>query len=1157
LVAFTKLRLHGFKSFAEPVELRIEPGLTGIVGPNGCGKSNLVEGLRWAMGESSARRLRGGEMDELIFAGNDKRPSRNLAEVQISLDDPEGRAPAAFNESDSLLVSRKLVRDGGSKYKINGRDARASDVRLLFADLASGAASNALVPQGKVAALIDAKPEDRRALLEEAASITGLYARRREAELRLKAAQRNLERLDDLRGLLSGRQRGLRSQARAAQRYQELEQRIRQIAVTLALSQWQEAEALRSACEAERASSAQEASQRERERLAAERELEQQEIALEAQRQAEQQARVALQRLEQEATLLARDATQVEQDRQVLTARLQELALDAAREAERSEAAQQRLAALESEATELDAELTRLTPRLAALSAEVEKQSEALSQQQASLAAQQTAEALVQRQLADAEAAAQRARNRNDMARAELAGLHKTANPTDLNSEALERLAAELEAAETAQATAGRARDKAEAALTAQETALHTARQAADDTRRQRDALRSEAEGLARLLAPDPKQTGGETLRHQLQVTAGWEAAVSAALGARLDASLDAHPEAQDKQPHFRPAETRDFNWPVGIVPLASQLAAPEAASAALAGLGIAETAAQAEAAQAALLPGQSVTSRAGGLWCWDGFVIPPESQSRDANWLRQQTRAVALTAELAPLQERYAAQTAEVEAAEAARNQARSQQQQARQNLSEQETAVRAAQAALQAAQTRLYAQRQAEAEQAAQRLAAEAGMAESDRAKATADQALTAARQALDNLEAKGERQALEAAVRDAETALATNRQAVEQVQRALATARAQSGAISSRRFDWQGQAKNAHHQQQIIQKRQQESKLELDALASRPEALRDKSTALQHEIDQQQALLSQAAEDLAKQQGQTQLARQQSRTAEQSATEARNREIRAESAAEHARERSLTLAQQIEAEFGVTAQSLASEPPPRSISQSASADELNRQRDQLERERNALGSVNLAAQAELGALSEELDALNREYEDVAQALSKLRQSLNRLNRQGRKRLTETLQVVDKAFHQLFVHLFDGGKAELQLVGDDPLDAGLEVLAMPPGKTLTRLGLLSGGEQTLTATALIFAAFQANPSPICVLDEVDAPLDESNVVRFIELVRRLSEETGTRFLVVTHHGVTMAKLDRLYGVTMAERGVSQLVSLDLNAALQYQSAA
>ena len=207
--------------------------------------------------------------------------------------------------------------------------------------------------------------------------------------------------------------------------------------------------------------------------------------------------------------------------------------------------------------------------------------------------------------------------------------------------------------------------------------------------------------------------------------------------------------------------------------------------------------------------------------------------------------------------------------------------------------------------------------------------------------------------------------------------------------------------------------------------------------------------------------------------------------------------------------------------------------------------------------MGSVNLAAQAELGALSEELDALNREYEDVAQALSKLRQSLNRLNRQGRKRLTETLQVVDKAFRQLFVHLFDGGKAELQLVGDDPLDAGLEVLAMPPGKTLTRLGLLSGGEQTLTATALIFAAFQANPSPICVLDEVDAPLDESNVVRFIELVRRLSEETGTRFLVVTHHGVTMAKLDRLYGVTMAERGVSQLVSLDLNAALQYQSAA
>ena len=263
-------------------------------------------------------------------------------------------------------------------------------------------------------------------------------------------------------------------------------------------------------------------------------------MALEAQRQAEQQARVALQRLEQEATLLARDANQVEQDRQVLTARLQELALDAAREAERSEAAEQRLAALENEAAELDAELTRLTPRLAALSAEVEKQSEALSQQQASLAAHQTAEALVQRQLADAEAAAQRAKTETIRPAPNSPRCTRPQAPTGPNSEALERLAAELEAAETAQATASRARDKAEAALTAQETALHTARQAADDTRRQRDALRSQAEGLARLLAPDPKQTGGETLRHQLQVTAGWEAAVSAALGARLDASLDA-----------------------------------------------------------------------------------------------------------------------------------------------------------------------------------------------------------------------------------------------------------------------------------------------------------------------------------------------------------------------------------------------------------------------------------------------------------------------------------------------------------------------------------------------------------------------------------------------------------------------------------------
>ena len=227
MVQFTKLKLSGFKSFVDPVELHIQHGLTGVVGPNGCGKSNLVEALRWAMGETSAKRMRGGEMDDVIFSGTAGRPSRNIAEVALLLDNGERNAPAAMNDSAELEVTRRIERGSGSQYRVNGREVRARDVQLLFADSATGAHSTALVSQGRVGALINAKPTDRRSLLEEAAGITGLHSRRHEAELRLRAAETNLERLDDVIATLETQLQGLKKQARQASRYRNLAGHIR------------------------------------------------------------------------------------------------------------------------------------------------------------------------------------------------------------------------------------------------------------------------------------------------------------------------------------------------------------------------------------------------------------------------------------------------------------------------------------------------------------------------------------------------------------------------------------------------------------------------------------------------------------------------------------------------------------------------------------------------------------------------------------------------------------------------------------------------------------------------------------------------------------------------------------------------------------------
>ncbi|HIJ38658.1 MAG TPA: AAA family ATPase, partial [Rhodospirillaceae bacterium] len=240
MIHFRSLRLSGFKSFVDPTEMLIEPGLTGIVGPNGCGKSNLVEALRWVMGEASAKQMRGGEMDDVIFGGSARRPARNLAEVCLVLDNAERQAPSQFNDADELEVVRRLDRGQGSHYKVNGREVRARDVQILFADAATGARSTAIVSQGRIGAIINAKPADRRTLLEEAAGIGGLHSRRHEAELRLKAAEANLLRLDDVLTALNSQLQGLKRQARQAARYRSLSEQIRKVEGKLLAALWQQ-----------------------------------------------------------------------------------------------------------------------------------------------------------------------------------------------------------------------------------------------------------------------------------------------------------------------------------------------------------------------------------------------------------------------------------------------------------------------------------------------------------------------------------------------------------------------------------------------------------------------------------------------------------------------------------------------------------------------------------------------------------------------------------------------------------------------------------------------------------------------------------------------------------------------------------------------------
>ncbi|MFD1380682.1 AAA family ATPase [Fodinicurvata halophila] len=408
MVQFVRLRLSGFKSFVDSTELLIEPGTTAIVGPNGCGKSNLVEALRWVMGETSAKRLRGGEMDDVIFGGSANRPPRNLAEVGLSLDNRDRTAPASLNDQDELEIVRRIERDKGSTYRVNGREVRARDVQLLFADAASGAQSTAIVSQGRVGALINAKPTDRRMLLEEAAGISGLHSRRHEAELRLKAAEANLERLDDVAGTMESQLQSLRKQARQATRYRNIAEQLRRQEALLLHLEWLEARA-----QDERAREALKAAKTTVEDLteqaaAAAREQAAAANALPELRQQEAAASAALQRLVSERDTLQDEETRVTEARSQAEARLAQIDSDLKRAQSLSEDAAEARTRLDEEQNRLqkagqgdDEARQEAIARRDALAAELTAREEEIAAQAEAIANDEARRSTLERRLAD------------------------------------------------------------------------------------------------------------------------------------------------------------------------------------------------------------------------------------------------------------------------------------------------------------------------------------------------------------------------------------------------------------------------------------------------------------------------------------------------------------------------------------------------------------------------------------------------------------------------------------------------------------------------------------------------------------------------------------------------------------------------------------
>jgi chromosome segregation protein len=1139
---FQKLHVAGFKTFVEPADFLIEPGLNGLVGPNGCGKSNLVDALRWVMGESSSKNMRGAEMDDVIFSGSGNRPARNMAEVRLTLDNSSRTAPAAFNDSEVIEVARHIEREAGSTFRVNGREVRARDVQLLFADASTGSRSPAMVRQGQIGELISVKPQQRRRILEEAAGIAGLYSRRHEAELRLKAAEDNLVRLDDVVKQIEAQIDALKRQARQATRYRALAGDIKRHEALLALVNFSEANAHVAAAEQKASAELTRVAdatlhQAETARLQAVAAHE-----LPPLREAEAAAGSELQKL-----VLARETLEGEERR--ARARLAELE----RRIAQMNADLTREQALIEDAASVLARLDREAEELAALSdgdAEAEASTRGkLSEAEAVLATSEAALAAAQSAYSNAEA--QRIALTKTL-HDETQRLSQFAAELAKVTDELTRLRAEIadahhdEGLHAAHERARAAASEAEKVMLAAETAHAGARQAEAETRapwqeaeRKAQTLATEARTLAKLLTA-PTGSRWPAVVEEISVTKGYEAALGAALGDDLDASTDLEAPA-----HWALLSAdNDPSLPAGIETLGQYVSAPPALARRLAQIGVVSQA-DGQARQAELRPGQRLVSVEGDLWRWDGLRLAAEAPTPAARRLAEKNRLGDLSREAEMARQKADAAKAKAEAAQAdVRGKAEAEAKARQAHREATHAAERAREAAAEAERKKAQvAARLSAREEAAQRLASSRDEAEANRAQAGADLAALAATTDL--------AMALEAARATAaqdRTATAEARASLQALVHDMQSRAKRLGAIGDERGSWQTRRDRALSQIGEFESRANEAIAEQKKLADAPNEFLQLRRNLMNQIEAAEETRRASADARAAAEERLAGADRASRAALDEMSTAREEKARSEARLEAARERLAAVTHHIETELQCEPAALAPLAKVERDAELPDAASVESKLEHLKAERERLGNVNLRADEELNEAETRRSSLATEREDLTEAIRRLRQAIGNLNKEGRERLLVAFDTVNAHFKDLFSTLFDGGAAELKLVeSDDPLEAGLEIMAQPPGKKMQVLTLLSGGEQALTALSLIFAVFLTNPSPICVLDEVDAPLDDANVERFCDLLDQMVKRTDTRFLTITHNPITMARMDRLFGVTMAERGVSQLVSVEL----------
>ncbi len=1163
----TKIKLAGFKSFVDPTNVTFPSNLTGVVGPNGCGKSNVIDAVRWVMGELSAKHLRGDSMADVVFNGSSARKPVGKASVELVFDNSDGKIGGNYAAFAEVSLRREVSRDGSSGYFINGARCRRKDITQLFLGTGLGSRSYAIIEQGMISRVIEAKSDEMRAFIEEAAGISKYKERRKETESRIRDTRENLERLQDLRDEIDKQIRHLQRQATIAKKYQSLKDRERQLTAELLALRLRDLDS---------GAEVQDSAMRETELAmqSALADLRAAEAAIETQRQFHTERSEAVSEVQGRYYGIGADISRTESQVQFAreTRELKRQDLQESRQTLQSLVTQ--IERDEAELAQIRDELTRLGPELEAAQTQESAASAQLAEAEQGQAAWQQRWEAFNQQLGRYNQVVQVEQARIEQLENQLRRLRSQRDRLDIERDNLIEQESQGQLFELGQRES-EAREAADGLSRRLDQALGEVqglrqRQAESEgrleqARQQRERSRAELMSIEALQrAALGRADGGmdqwlqsrglaerSRLAESLAVDAGFERAVETVLGDYLEAVC-----ADDIDPLVDSLVTVDRGSLVLIDSSVAAAPSGEVASAEwlrtrvrgpavlldwLHGVRVVDSLSAALASRGSLQAGESFITRS-GEWVGRHWLRIARGDDEHAGVLAREQR-------LKELRE-------EVDLKESAVRAAEQELQQVREGMSVAERRRDEVQAQIQAAHRshadvlgQLEASRARVQESVARRQRLDLEAQEVQREMAQSEEAITRARTELERgrealAELDGQRGELDAAREDAREALNAARtaaQAAQLVARDLLV-RAEGRRTAASSMDT-SLVRASEQRTQVTDKiATLESELAgADApIAELEQSLTD-LLARRLEVESE---LAQARRAMEEADAELQSLDSQRQTAEQRVAAAREASEQARLAAQETRVRREAIAEQFAATQCVLAEVLAS------LTSEASVGEWESQLVGTRTDIEKLGQVNLAAIDELAENTERKEYLDRQFTDLTSALSTLEEAMRKIDQETRTRFEDTFNRINAGLQEKFPRLFGGGHAYLELVGDDPLEAGVSVMARPPGKRNVTISQLSGGEKALTAVALVFSIFELNPAPFCLLDEVDAPLDENNVGRFCDIVREMAHRV--QFIFITHNKATMELASQLLGVTMNEPGVSRLVAVDVDEAVR-----